>query len=464
MIELKGKFADAKIFIDEVEEGVVEQIMHTLDSETSKGLKVRIMPDTHVGKGCVIGFSMELGKFLNPNMIGVDLGCGMLSASFSNQTSMDLEKLDIKIREKVPMGMNLQESIRFHEIPFGDVQEIANSFVENYNKKFNTSYVAPLYDEEWLTNKLTQVGMDTKKFYSAIGTLGGGNHFIEVGKSENSPNYWLTIHTGSRNFGLKIAEYWINVARGNVFVETEDFKSEMREIIENTTPKSEISKKIKDLRERYSLNLNPEYLEGENLINYLFDMIFAQQYALWNRQTILSLIKKALNIKNFDEEVNSIHNYIDFKDFIIRKGAIASYIGEKMIIPFNMRDGILLCEGKSNEDWNNTAPHGSGRLMSRGKAKESVSLEDFKRVMKDVYSTSVCKSTIDESPFAYKNSKMIETMIEPTVTILDRIKPILNIKDKSEGESWKDRKAKKKKDENLRRERDEMSYRKMKRM
>jgi RNA-splicing ligase RtcB len=377
---------------------------------------------------------------------------------------MDLEKLDIKIREKVPMGMNLQESIRFHEIPFGDVQEIANSFVEKYNQKFKTSYVAPIYNEEWLTNKLTQVGMYTKKFYSAIGTLGGGNHFIEVGKSENSSNYWLTIHTGSRNFGLKIAEYWINVARGKVFVETEDFKSEMREIVENTTPKSEISKKIKDLRERYSLNINPEYLEGENLINYIFDMIFAQQYALWNRQTILSLIKKALNIKNFDEEVHSIHNYIDFKDFIIRKGAISSYIGEKMIIPFNMRDGILLCEGKSNEDWNNTAPHGSGRLMSRGKAKESVSLDDFKRVMKDIYSTSVCKSTIDESPFAYKNSKMIETMIEPTVTILDRIKPILNIKDKSEGESWKDRKAKKKKDENLRRERDEMSYRKMKRM
>jgi len=191
-------------------------------------------------------------------------------------------------------------------------------------------------------------------------------------------------------------------------------------------------------------------------------MIFAQQYALWNRKTMLSLIKDALNIRKFDEEIHSIHNYVDFKDFIIRKGAISSYVGEKMVIPFNMRDGILICEGKSNEDWNNSAPHGAGRLMSRSKAKESVNLDAFRKSMEGIYSTSVCKGTLDESPFAYKDSEMIEKAIEPTATILDKIKPILNIKDKSEGVSWKDRKANKKKDQKLRAERQEVSFTKMK--
>lgn len=288
------------------------------------------------------------------------------------------------------------------------------------------------------------------------------NHFIEVGKSDKTHDYWVTVHSGSRNFGLKIAEHWTNVAKGKVFVATKEYNIELDNITMNTYPKSDIDKKIKDLRTRYNLNIDKEYLDGEHLVGYLFDMIFAQQYALWNRKTMLSLIKKSLGIKKFDEEIHSIHNYVDFKDFIIRKGAISSYEGQKMIIPFNMRDGILICEGKSNEDWNFSAPHGSGRLMSRSKAKESVDLKDFQRVMKDVYSTSVCKSTIDESPFAYKNSEMIEKAIEPTALVLDKIKPILNIKDKSEGVSWKDRKEQKKKDKQRHKERDDVAYTKMK--
>lgn len=462
MIELKGKYSDTKIFIDEVEEGVYTQIYETLNSETSKGLKIRVMSDCHVGSGCVIGYTQELGKYIKPSTIGVDLGCGMLSARFSGRTTLDLEKLDKLIREYVPMGFDIQEEVVFKNIPFGDVQVIADNFISKFNEKFGTSYDAPTYNEKWLTSKLKDVDMDEGKFFKSIGTLGGGNHFIELGKSDKSNDYWLTIHTGSRNFGLKIADYWTNVAKGKVFVATKEYNVELDNIILNTEPKSDIDKKIKDLRTRYNLNIDKEYLDGEHLVGYLFDMIFAQQYALWNRKTILSQIKKALKIKKYDEEINSIHNYVDFKDFIIRKGAISSYINEKMIIPFNMRDGILICEGKSESDWNFSAPHGSGRLLSRSKAKETIDLKDFQKVMKNVYSTSVCKSTIDESPFAYKNSEMIEKAIEPTATILDRIKPLLNIKDKSESMSWKDRKDKKNKDKQRSKERNEVAYTKMK--
>lgn len=430
MIELKGTYTDAKIFIDEVEDGVFSQIHDIINSSASEGLKVRIMPDTHVGAKICIGFTMELGKYIKPSTIGCDIGCGVLSASFSNRYSMDLEKIDENIREKIPMGGEIHEEEKFRLVPFEYIQEIANTFIKEYNEKFKTSYTAPTYNEEWLNNLLKKIEMNEKTFYSSIGTLGGGNHFIEIGRSDTTNNYWVTIHTGSRNFGLKIENYWTKIAQEKLL---------LKEHIDG-------------------------YLYGKRLVDYLFDMIFAQQYAIWNRNTILSIIKKVLKIKKFEEEIQSVHNYIDFKDFIIRKGAISSYENEKMIIPLNMKDGILICEGKSNSDWNNSAPHGAGRVMSRGKAKESVDLKDFKKVMKNVYSTSICKSTLDESPFAYKNSKIIENSIEPTVNIIDKIKPVLNIKDKSEGESWKDRKELKERKERIRKERDDISYRKMKRM
>lgn len=282
------------------------------------------------------------------------------------------------------------------------------------------------------------------------------NHFIEIGKSDLTNDYWVTIHSGSRNFGLKVEAYWTKVAKSKVFIPTKEYNDALTDIMLNTIPKSDIPFKARELKEKFALGIEKEYLSGDNLMGYFFDMIFAQQYAIWNRKTMLDLIKKVIGLKNYDEEIHAVHNYVDFKDFIIRKGAIASYEGQKMIIPFNMRDGILLCEGKSNPDWNFSAPHGAGRIMSRGQAKASVALEDFQKVMKGVYSTSVCRSTLDESPFAYKSADTIEKAIEPTVTILERIKPVLNIKDKSEGESWKERNEKRKADKERRRERDEM--------
>ena len=248
-----------------------------------------------------------------------------------------------------------------------------------------------------------------------------------------------------------------------MFIPTKEYNDALTDLKLNTVPKSDIPRKARELKQKFAFGVEKEYLSGDNLMGYFFDMIFAQQYAVWNRITMLGLIKKAIGIKRYDEEIHAIHNYVDFKDFIIRKGAIASYVGQKMVIPFNMRDGILICEGKSNDDWNFSAPHGAGRIMSRGKAKEFVDLKDYQKVMKGIYSTSVCRSTIDESPFAYKNPDTIEKAIEPTATILERVKPVLNIKDKSEGETWQERKAKEKKAKQLKRERDEIAFLKMKR-
>ena len=459
MIELKGKYnKDCKIFIDEVEYDAIQLIQSILDQQVSENVPVRIMPDVHTGKSIVIGFSMPLTNMLNPQIVGVDIGCGMISAKFDGQTSMDLEKIDSLIRKEIPMGFEVHNSSKMKNIPFDEVQRIADIFTQKYNEKFGTSYIAPTYNQKWLDNKLKDINMDVSKFYNAIGTLGGGNHFVEVGKSDTYGDYWVTIHSGSRNFGLKVADYWTNVARGKVTVASDQYNKEREDIIMNTISKSDIPKKLKELKDKFKVGINKEFLMGDNLMGYLYDMIFAQQYALWNRTVMLEIIQKVLDIKKFDEVINTIHNYVDFNDFIIRKGAISSYKGQKMIIPFNMRDGILICEGKSNSDWNNSAPHGAGRLMSRTEAKSKVDIDKFKKSMKGIYSTSVTKDTLDESPFAYKDSKVIENAIEPTATIIDRIIPILNIKDAGKSESWKERKLAKKK-----REMDRDAERRMKR-
>lgn len=446
MIELFGKYnKDCKIMIDDVESEAISLIQAILDQEVSEGVPVRIMPDVHAGKGIVIGFSMPLTKMLSPSYVGVDIGCGMLSAKFTPKKSLDLKVIDDSIRMNVPMGFKIHESTVFKNIPYVDVQEIADKFTKEFNIKFGTTHVAPTYNEKWLVNKLKSIDMDASKFWFSIGSLGGGNHFIEIGVDGSGSN-WVTVHTGSRNFGLKIADYWTNVATGKQMATTKEYTTRLDDIITNTPQKKDIPTRIAELKKEFGLGTNREFLKDDNLMGYLYDMIFAQQYAMWNRATIMDAIKNAMNIVRFDEVVSSIHNYIDFNDFIIRKGAISSYKGQKMIIPFNMRDGILLCEGKSNADWNFSAPHGAGRLMSRSKAKASVDLDDFKETMKDVYSTSVCKSTLDESPFAYKKSSVIENAIEPTAVILEKIKPILNIKDNSESMSWKERKMIAKKD------------------
>jgi RNA-splicing ligase RtcB len=284
----------------------------------------------------------------------------------------------------------------------------------------------------------------------SIGTLGGGNHFISVSKSESYGNFWVDFHTGSRNFGKMVCEFHQNKAKSILDKNrNEILRDRVEEITKNTIDKTKIPVLINEAKKELGLDFDfdikgMEFLQGAAAFEYLIDMVVSQKYAQFNRRMMLTIVCNILGGVQPVEIIESIHNFIDFKDFIIRKGAIRSYIGEKILIPLNMRDGILVCEGKSNPEWNFSAPHGAGRLMSRSKAKDSIDLDRFKKQMDGIYSTSVCKSTLDEAPDAYKDSKMIEAAIEPTVVIVDRLKPLLNIKDKNSGPSYKERKEEKK--------------------
>jgi len=407
MFPLIGKYTTAYIMIDEVEESCISQIIQMINHEAFTN-KVIIMPDCHYGKGSVIGFTMPVSDKVIPNVVGVDKGCGMLSFNVGDIV-VNHKELDIRIRQSIPLGQNINKKSK---------SDLHNSGYE-------------------LCKKL---GINSDYVVHSIGTLGGGNHFIEIGKSVTNNDVWVTIHSGSRNLGKKVCEYWQKIAS---IRKLPDKNIAIKEIKE-TYPKKEWDKKIKQLNnERRRLKPSPlDFLEGDNKDSYLKDMYFCQDYAKLNRKTIMesiiSILKNDLKISvDIKDQIETIHNYIDPKDGIIRKGAIRSYIGERMLIPFNMRDGILICEGKSNSEWNYSAPHGAGRNHSRAKAKEDLDIEKFKNDMEGIFSTSVCMATIDESPDAYKDSKIIEKAIEPTATILDRIIPIHNIKDSTEVKPWK---------------------------
>ena len=396
-----------KIFTENIEEEAKEQINLVLEQEVFKNCKVRIMPDVHAGKGCVIGFTADLGDKVIPNLVGVDIGCGMLCVELGN-IDLDLERLDKVINENIPAGRNIREQ---KLVDFAPINEL------------------------YCLRELKE----TKKFNKAIGTLGGGNHFIEVDIDEMG-NKYLVIHTGSRNLGKQVADYYQNLAIELCSGKEEMFKrkEEIIKTYKEQGRKSEIQKALKELKKEYKQNkpnLPNElcYLEGKYREQYLHDMKICQEYASENRTNIANqIIEKYFDIKFYEfDGFETIHNYICFEDNIVRKGAIRARKGERVIIPINMRDGSIIAEGKGNEEWNNSAPHGAGRLMSRKKAKEIFKLEEFKESMKDIYSTSVTEETIDEAPFVYKPMQEIIDNIKDTVEIEKIIKPIYNFKAKS---------------------------------
>lgn len=402
---------DLKIFTKNIEQEAIEQIELLLKQEPFKDCKVRIMPDVHAGKGCVIGFTADLGNKVIPNIVGVDIGCGMLCVELGN-IDLDLKKLDKIINDVIPAGRNVRE------------QKILN-----FNEINNLHCLREL--------------KDIKKFNKAIGTLGGGNHFIEVDVDEDN-NKYLVIHTGSRNLGKQVADYYQNLA-----IELCSGKEEMyqkkEEIIKNYKKqgrKSEIQKALKKLEKEYKdnkPNLPKElcYLEGKYREMYLHDMKICQRYAELNRwhiaeQILNNYFEDCLSmIFEIEGSFETVHNYIAFDDNIVRKGAISAKEGERVLIPINMRDGSIIAIGKGNNDWNKSAPHGAGRIMSRTKAKETFKLEEFKESMKNIYSTSVVEETIDEAPFVYKSMQEIIDNIQDTVEIERIIKPIYNFKAKN---------------------------------
>ena len=364
--------------------------------------KVRIMPDVHAGKGCVIGFTADLGEKVIPNIVGVDIGCGMLTAEIG-KIDIDFEKLDNIIRKNIPFG----RTVRDYEVSFPEMEQLhCKDSLKNMN---------------WLK--------------CSLGTLGGGNHFIEVDEDSDGVKY-LVIHTGSRNLGKQVAEIYQQIAIESM-QGVPKLKEESDRLIEEykrNGRQKEIQKALSELKRKWKpdkLNIPKElcYLTDENRDNYLHDMKICQKFALTNRQMIKDIIFDGMRWKMNDVDMfQTIHNYIDHETNIVRKGAISARAGEKVLIPINMRDGCIIGIGKGNDDWNQSAPQGAGRIMSRSKAKEMVSLEEFRQSMDGIYTTSVNVSTLDESPMVYKPIDEIISNIKDTVDILKIIKPIYNFK------------------------------------
>ena len=404
LVELKGKYNTAKVYCDKLEPEVVSQIIELCNQDFCMDSKIAIMPDTHAGKGCVIGFTADLGDKVIPNIVGVDIGCGMLTVELG-KIDIDLKQLDEVINECIPSGKNVHEGriVRFQKL-----QDL------NCYRELKA----------------------TKRIEKSIGTLGGGNHFIEL-NIDDEKNIYLVIHSGSRNLGTQVAEHYQKLAfdlcagKEDYYIKRENMIEEYkrdgkRKLIQADLMK--LKKKYDDMLPNYPKELC--YLKGKFKDKYLNDMHICQEYADLNRATMASIILQKLLNKSLEDfkYFNTTHNYINFKDNIIRKGSISAYEGEKVLIPINMRDGSILAIGKGNPDWNFSAPHGAGRLMSRTKAKEKLTLESYKKSMEGIYTTSVNESTLDEAPMAYKPIEEIINNIHDTVEILKVIKPIYNFK------------------------------------
>lgn len=399
---VKGLYTQAIIYTDLVEESAIEQIKKLCDQKFVAGCKIRIMPDVHSGAGCVIGFTADLGELVIPNIVGVDIGCGMLTVCLG-QTEIDFEKLDEVIKTYVPSGMNVQDDITE---AFSKINELLC-----YNKLKNI---------EWLEKSL--------------GTLGGGNHFIEIDKDEDN-NHYLVIHTGSRNLGKQVAEYYQQLAYDILegkHAHQEKRKSLIREY-KAMGRASELEEALKEFdKQNVEIDLPKElcYLVGDERAAYLHDMRICQEFAEENRKAIANQILNHMfqvSLGDFDW-FETIHNYIDLKNNIIRKGAVSAQKDEVLLIPINMRDGSLICIGKGNDEWNCSAPHGAGRLFSRTEAKEKFLLDEFKDEMKTIFSSTVNESTIDECPMAYKPIDSILKNIVDTVSVVKVIKPVYNFK------------------------------------
>lgn len=404
MKEITGKYSTAKIFTDNAEQVALDQIQQLCDQPFVKGCKIRIMPDVHTGAGCVIGFTADLGEMVIPNIVGVDIGCGMLTVELG-KVDIDFEKLDNTIREYVPNGKKTHE---------GRIARFAKLQDLNCYRSLK----------------------DTKRIERSIGTLGGGNHFIEIDVDDENKKY-LVIHTGSRNLGKQVAEIYQKMAYDIQRGMDKLFEAQ-KELIERYKAegrKKEIQSEIKKLKKEFELKETDIpydlcYLTGEYREQYLFDMKICQEFAWLNREMIADIILKRMFDKELAdfEHFQTVHNYIDHESNIVRKGSVSAQKGEKLIIPINMRDGSLICIGKGNEDWNCSAPHGAGRVLSRSAANETLSLDEFKREMQGIYSTSVSEHTLDESPMAYKTKDEIVKNISPTAEIINQIKPIYNFK------------------------------------
>ena len=394
MLELKGKYCkDCKIFTDNIEQEALSMVYHFLENPMFEGAKIRIMPDVHAGKDIVVGFTVPFTDHVNPDHVGGDIGCSVSTAITDSPINPDdYQAIETNIRENVRFGMSIQQKPVY---PVADLYKHLQQRLQEARQQWPEMVEAMDVSERGITAMLKRIEQKEHMFYNSIGTVGGGNHFVEIGVTPEG-NYAFTIHCGSRNLGQKVWKYW-KMEAGKLTGVTNGF------------------------------------LVEDAMKGYITDMVVAQAYAEFNHQIIDRLVLEAIckgcgKKAHIVEQIYTTHNYIDFSMKMIRKGAVAAPAGRKLVIPFNMRDGLIIAHGKGNEDWNQSAPHGAGRLLSRADAKELIDLDEFRESMKGIYSTSVGTGTIDESPMAYKDPKEILRLIEDTVEVEYFIRPVINLK------------------------------------
>lgn len=397
MIEIQGFYNAAVCFCDELEDAAARQIRAVCDMQAFANCKIRIMPDVHAGKGCTIGTTMTIRDKIVPAMVGVDIGCGMETVKLAEK-KIDFEKLDALIRENIPCGCNIRKT--------------PHAFTENIDLNELRS--------------ASRVGLE--RAGKSVGTLGGGNHFIEIDRAENGDLY-LVVHSGSRRLGVEVCDYY---QEQGLRVLQDRAQYQIDETIERLKSEGrfeEIQTAVDALKKRRESEIPEElvYVEGKLFEDYVHDMRIVQKFAVLNRKAMTQVILQGMGL-TAEEEFTTVHNYVDTEEMILRKGSVSAKKGEKLLIPVNMRDGGFICIGKGNPEWNCSAPHGAGRVMSRKKANETLSMEEYRREMQGVYSTCVNKETLDESPMAYKSLDSLLRQIEPTVEIVCRLRPVYNFK------------------------------------
>lgn len=412
MLEIKGKVNTAVCYAKIIDDGAVEQIRRMCDYELTEGSKIRIMPDVHAGKGCTIGTTMTVSDKACPNIVGVDIGCGMYTVKLNDET-LDFERIDDACHY-IPSGMNVWDGRKEHF----DLTEL----------------------------RCFRSLKDSKRLERSLGTLGGGNHFVEIDKATDG-TFYLVIHSGSRNLGKQVAEIYqqlavdLHMGKENYFIQRDEIIRSYKE----QGRRGEIQSALKALKNSYEIQelSVPEdicWLYGSFLEDYLHDVEICQRFARRNRELMAEVILGRTGMTSSDS-FHTIHNYIDTDEMILRKGAIAAHKGEKILIPINMRDGVVLATGKGNPEWNYSAPHGAGRLMSRSKAKENLDMAAYVEAMKGIYTTSVNEQTIDEAPMAYKSLEDIIDVIKESVDVIDIMKPVYNFKASDDDVPWKKRKT-----------------------
>ncbi len=387
MLTIKGKYNTATVYTDILTDSTVGQIMTLCNQKFAQGAKIRIMPDTHSGSSCVIGTTMTVKDQVVPNLVGVDIGCGLYVTKIKKGVKLNFDKLDRIIRNRIPSGHHSHNKPQYM-FPLEEVQ-------------------APIH-RGWALRSL--------------GTLGGGNHFIEV--NEGSDGVYLVIHSGSRVLGKEIAEYHQEIAYQKLSQRRQELK-QLAKAVNDPAEKDALLQEREEIKIPYELS----YVSEKDLTNYLSDMQIAQQYAAFNRQSMALTILKAMKWdKQVIESFDSPHNYIDLQHMILRKGAASARKNEKMIVPLNMKDGSIIGVGKGNEEWNQSGPHGAGRMMSRSQARASISLENYQHMMRHVWTTSVSKKTLDEAPKAYKSKKQLLEHLHETMEVKEVIRPLYNFK------------------------------------